>query len=62
MVFIITAEGQIHFSVLTKAGEPSEGAITGGTGHFRRVTGEITSMPLGGGVVRHIIRFNHNSS
>lgn len=62
MVFIIAGEGQIHFSVIATAGEPTEGVITGGTGRFRRVTGEITSMPVGGGAVRHIIRFNHDSS
>ncbi len=62
MVFIIAGEGQIHFSVLAKAGQPAEGVITGGTGRFRRGAGEITSMALGGGAVRHIIQFNQNSS
>ena len=62
LVFIIDGEGQIHFSIIAKAGEPSTGVITGGTGRFRRSTGEITSMPLAGGAVRHIIQFNQNSS
>ena len=62
IVFIIAGEGQIHFSVIAKASEPAEGVITGGTERFRRGTRGITSMPLGGGAVRHIIRFNHNSS
>ena len=62
MVFVIAGEGQIHFSVLAKAGEPAKGVIIGGTGRFRRHTGEITSLPLGGGAVRHVIQFNQNSS